>query len=225
MAESKQSYLNGAYYGPPVPPRDTYRSVGRSSSCCCCGPCCLLCNLVKFIVSIVIALGIVVLVLWLIFRPNDIKVHVDNASLTQFNYTTGTGSLSYNLSLAMSIRNPNKRISIYYDYLEAQASYDGFRFGYAPLLAFYQGRKSTAALDPAFQGAQVVTEDGVAETYARETGEGFYYVDVRVYAKLRLKVWVFKIRYNRPRIDCSLKLPAPGTAGSFEKTRCHVRHF
>lgn len=39
---------------------------------------------------------------------------VDDASLTQFSYTKSNYTLSYNLALNISIRNPNKRSSLEY---------------------------------------------------------------------------------------------------------------
>ena len=71
--------------------------------------------------------------------------------------------------------------------------------------------------------------DSVVTTYNREKGEGFFYVDVKVYTRMRLKVWVFKIRGFKPEFDCSLKLPAPTSSGSavstFERTKCDVHYF
>ncbi|KAG6522900.1 NDR1/HIN1-like protein 3 [Zingiber officinale] len=226
MADAKQQvHLNGAYYGPPVPPRNrSFRSVGRSSGCCC-GPCCLVCNLFKFLLSLVIALGVVILVLWLVFRPNQPKARVETASLTQFDLANST-TLSYNLSFDLTVRNPNRRMSFYYDRLEARAEYDGDRFGFTNLPTFYQGHKNTTVIRTIhFGGTQPMFGDSVDETYRRERSEGFYYIDVKVRAKMRVKVWIFKLRYNRPHIDCTLKLPVPGSGGVFESTGCDVHIF
>ncbi|URE31819.1 harpin-induced protein 1 domain containing protein [Musa troglodytarum] len=222
MASAKQGHLNGAYYGPPVPPPQSYHSVGSRSSC---GPCSLLCTLFKFIISIVIIVGIVALVLWLVFRPHEVKVYVGTASLAQFAFSSNSSNLQYNLSMDMSIRNPNKRISIYYDYVEARALYDGSRFAFDVLPTFYQGHKNTTVLYPAFQGTQLLLGDSVATTYSREKEEGFYYVHVKLYTRLRLKVWVLKIHYNKQKVDCSLKLPVPGSSAKFEGTKCDVDLF
>ncbi|KAG1331736.1 NDR1/HIN1-like protein 10 [Cocos nucifera] len=217
MADSKQGNLNGAYYGPPVPPQRDYRSVGRHSGC---GPCCLLCNLLKFIISIVIILGIIVLVLWLVFRPNQLKVYVDSASLTEFNLTTNN-NLQYDLNLTMSIRNPNKRIGIYYDYIEPRAYYDDERFAYTTVPPFYQGHKNTSMIYPVFQGQHLLSGNSVATTYNREKSEGYYYVDIKFYTRLRAKIGIFKIRYTKTKINCNLKLPVPGSSSAaFETTKC-----
>ncbi|ONK71324.1 uncharacterized protein A4U43_C04F7310 [Asparagus officinalis] len=220
--DPKQPNLNGAYYGPPIPPQpQSYNNIGRRSSC---GPCSCLCSLLKALISIIVILGIVVLVLWLVFRPNEIKVYVTSADLSQFNLTNNN-NLQYNLSLNMSIRNPNKRIGIYYDYMEARAIYDGSRFGYTNNLpTFYQGHKNTSDFFPVFQGQSLVFGDSLKGTYGREKGEGFYYVEVKVYMWIRLKVSIVKIR-AKPHVDCTLKLPVPGSGAKFEETSCDVDYF
>lgn len=222
--DPKQPQLNGAYYGPPIPPQASYANNGRRRSSC--GPCSCLWSLIKFLISIVVIVGIAVLVLWLVFRPNELKVYVTSASLTQFNLANNS-NLQYNLSLDMAFRNPNKHIGIYYDYIEARAIYDGSRFGFNQLPTFYQGHKNTTDLYPLFQGQGLVLGDSVRSTYDREKGEGFYYVDVKLYTRLRLKVTFLKIRV-RPEITCTLRLPVPGKGGSiavFEGTRCDVDYF
>ncbi|KAJ3707636.1 hypothetical protein LUZ61_011341 [Rhynchospora tenuis] len=214
----KQPQLNGAYYGPAIPPQRNYRSVGRSSGC---GPCCLFCTLFKFILSIVILLGIVVLVLWLVLRPNEIKVHATSASLKQF--TLSNGSLDYDLDVNISIRNPNRRIGLYYDYIEAQAYYDDSRFGFDnSLQTFYQGHKNTSYIEPVFKGKNALVGDSIASTYNKEKSDGYYNIEVKVRPKLRLKIWIFKIKHIKPKVSCDLKVPVPGTSGSFKETKCDV---
>lgn len=218
--------LNGAYYGPTIPPTRTHRSVGRRSSGCCCDPLgCLFCTLFKFVLSIVITLGILLLILWLVFRPNELKVYVEDATLTSFNLNNNS-TLNYNLSLAVSIRNPNRRISIYYDQLEATALYDGNRFGYdGSLPLFFQGHKNTTTVSPKFEG-QAVSLGAVSGTFEREKGEGNFYVQVKMNAKIRLKVRFVKVGHFKPKFNCNVKLPLPpakgGSPPAFERTRCDV---
>ncbi|XP_020080574.1 NDR1/HIN1-like protein 10 [Ananas comosus] len=211
MADAKQANLSGAYYGPPIPPQNTYRSVGRSSGC---NPCaCLFCTLFKLIFSIVVILGIIVLVVWLVIRPYGLKAHAESAALTQFALSS-SNTLDFNLTVDIAVRNRNKRIGIYYDYIESQAFYDGDRFGFELLPPFYQGHKTTSEIKPAFQGTQLMLGNSVSTTYNTEKGKGFYNVDVKVYTKLRLKIWIFKIHHVNPTIKCTLSLPVPSNTSS-----------
>ncbi|XP_058078938.1 NDR1/HIN1-like protein 10 [Magnolia sinica] len=224
MAEAKQVPLNGAYYGPPIPPQQTHHRRERGSGCC--GPCCLLSTLFKLIVTIIVVLGIATLIFWLIFRPSKMKVYVENATLTEFNLTDNN-ILRYNLALDVAIRNPNKRIGIYYDRLEARAYYEGERFGYNPLPAFYQGHKNTTNLHPVFSG-QIPISLGNSDVvdFNREKGEGFFSIDVKIYARIRFKVGSVKTRRFKPDFECELKVPLTKNGSSsavrFTGTKCDV---
>lgn len=221
----KGAHLNGAYYGPPIPPSRSYHRYGRSSSCCC-GPCCLLSAILKFIVSIVVILGIIVLVLWLVLRPAQIKVHVDNATLTQFNLTN-SNMLHYNLSLDISVRNPNRRVGIYYDRLEARAFFNGQRLNTVSLPTFYQGHKNTTMLYPTFNGQQllVLNADGTSK-FSQQRNDGSFEVEVKIYSRIRFRVWRIKTNRYTPDAECDLKIPlaADGGAGrdGFSRTRCDI---
>ncbi|KAL6005440.1 hypothetical protein ACLOJK_006007 [Asimina triloba] len=223
MAEVKQVPLNGAYYGPPIPPQQGgYRQHGRQRTGTCS---CLMSTFFKLVFSIIIALGVAVLVLWLIYRPHKMRVYVATAELSQFNLNGNT--LNYSLSLNVAIRNPNKRIGIYYDKLEARAYYEGERFGYSPLPTFYQGHKNTTNVFPVFTGqATVPFSNGDLETFNREKGEGFFYIDVKIDARIRYKVGSVKTRRYKPDFECDLRLPVPvnggSTAAAFSSTKCDV---
>ncbi|CAL1394959.1 unnamed protein product [Linum trigynum] len=213
MADTKQASapLNGAYYGPSIPPQQSYHSHGRRSGCGCCG--CLFSCLLKIIVTIVVILGVAALVFWLVVRPNKIKVHLTDATLTQFNHTPNSDNnlLRYNLALNVTVRNPNKRIGIYYDSIEARAFYRGQRFASVPLGPFYQGHKNTSVLSASMQGQNVIVlRGGDLADFNRESAEGVYTVDVRFYLRIRFKFGKIKTGRIKPRIECEMRLRPNG---------------
>ncbi|XP_051150633.1 NDR1/HIN1-like protein 3 [Andrographis paniculata] len=235
MGETRQPHLNGAYYGPsiPPPPRKSYHRPGRGGGGgCCCNPfsCCCSCLMncictcvFQILCTILVILGVVVFVLWLIFRPNAVKFYATNASLTEFSLE-GNNTLRYNLALNLTIRNPNKRIGIYYDRIEAEALYEGQRFGWDNLQTFYQGHKSTNNLTAEFSGTHVVPL-GAKEmsNYNGDRTSGVYDIDVKLKLRVRLKFWIVKSARWKPKIECDLKIPltSNGTAPqAFESKRC-----
>uniref|UniRef100_A0A2P2MTK6 Late embryogenesis abundant protein LEA-2 subgroup domain-containing protein n=1 Tax=Rhizophora mucronata TaxID=61149 RepID=A0A2P2MTK6_RHIMU len=218
MAE-KQPHLNGAYYGPAIPPPNNYHHHGRRSGCC---GCCLFNFLFKLIITVIVIIGIAILVLWLVFRPNKLKFHVTDATLTQFNFTTNN-KLQYNLALNITVRNPNKRIGIYYDRIDATAFYEDNRFGYAPLTPFYQGHKNTSFLEPVFQGSQLLLLDSEELTqYKQENASSVYSIDVKLYMRIRFKLGRLKTRKFKPEIECDLKVPLKSSGRIFQTTKCDV---
>ncbi|KAG9455042.1 hypothetical protein H6P81_007946 [Aristolochia fimbriata] len=221
----KQVPLNGAYYGPPIPPQPfpAHRRRRRATS--------FVLLLTQIIIAFVVAAGIAALVLWLVYRPTKMKVYVDKAALTQFNLTTNINNnnvLQYNLTLEMTLRNPNRRIGIYYDRLEAAAYYRGKRLRSTYLPTFYQGHKNTTRLFPAFAGGDFIPLSGSdVRRFERERSEGYFDVEVRIKARIRFKVGSVKTRRYRPDFECDLKLPLvvngaqPGFTFS-GRTKCDV---
>ncbi|XP_058087793.1 NDR1/HIN1-like protein 3 [Magnolia sinica] len=219
MADEKHASLNGAYYGPPIPPQQGHHWRDRRRGG-------LRTTLFNLIVAIIVVLGITTLVLWLVFRPSKMKVYVRSATLTEFDLITNN-TLHYNLTLDVVIRNPNKRIGIYYDRLEAKAYYEGERFAYSPLPAFYQGHKNTTNLRPVFVGdVPIRLENSDVVDFNREKGEGFFSIDVEIYARIRFKIGSVKTKRFKPDFECELKVPlttnGSSSAVGFIGTKCDV---
>jgi hypothetical protein len=179
--------------------------------------------LCSILVSLLVAAGVAVLVLYLLFKPKMITATVDSASLATFNLSSSTSTLTYDLAVAMTVRNPNKRVGLYYDGVEALALYRDQRFGYAPLDSFYQATESSTKLTPAFRGQQLLQGDATAAEFRSDQAGGTFAVDVALTAKLRVKVWgTFRVRGPKVKLICNLSVPAPGAsnASPFQSTDC-----
>ncbi|KAG6596610.1 NDR1/HIN1-like protein 10, partial [Cucurbita argyrosperma subsp. sororia] len=215
----KQPHLNGAFYGPSVPPpTKTYHRHGHGRGCACC----LLSTIIKLIIGIVVVVGIAVLILWLVFRPNKLRFDVTSAELTQFNFTGN--QLHYNLALNLTIRNPNKRIGVYYDAIEASSFYKDQRLNTQWLPPFYQGHKTTTVVTPQFNGQQLVLLGAQELTeFNAEKLAGVFNIDVKFRPRLRLKLGAVRIGKLKPKVNCELKVPLESSATSFtffQATRC-----
>nr|CAA68848.1 hin1 [Nicotiana tabacum] len=177
--------------------------------------------------TLLIILGVIALVLWLVLRPNKVKFYVTDATLTQFDLSTTNNTIFYDLALNMTIRNPNKRIGIYYDSIEARALYQGERFDSTNLEPFYQGHKNTSSLRPVFKGQSLVLlGDREKSNYNNEKNLGVYEMEVKLYMRIRLKVGWIKTHKIKPKIECDFKVPlgsnGRSSSANFEETRCHL---
>ncbi|KAK9170326.1 hypothetical protein Syun_002466 [Stephania yunnanensis] len=218
---AKQSGLNGAYYGPAIPPpAQSYHAYGRRSSGC--GPCCLVGLLCKIVVTIVVILGIAALVLWLVFRPNEVKFHVVNASLTRFDITPNN-TLRYDLALDVAVRNPNRKIGIYYDSIQANGYYHDIWFGSKWVDPFYQPKKNTTMLKPILSG-EIPLGGSIINEFDGEKRSGVFPIDVVVNLRVRLKFGSLKSKRIKPKINCDMKIPLKvnGSVTAFETKRCDV---
>lgn len=231
MSGKQQPHLNGAYYGPtvPPPPQHTYHRHGHhhGRSGCSCG-CSWFGTFLKILIAIIVVIGLAVLILWLLFRPNKVKFHVTDAKLTQFNLTGN--QLQYNLALNITVRNPNRRIGVYYDSIEAAAVYKGQRLQTQWLPPFYQGHKTTAVLSPAFAGQQLLLLAGQGLTeFNAEKLAGVYDIDVDLNLRIRLKFGAVRIGKFKPKVNCEFKVPLSSGGSSvpslFQSTGCDIDYW
>ncbi|KAK7345243.1 hypothetical protein VNO77_15837 [Canavalia gladiata] len=223
------SNLNGAYYGPSIPPPSrSYRGDSCCGGCfsCCCGCIfnCILGLICKILTVVIVLVGIVALLFWLMVRPNVLKFHVSDATLSKFSYDNNT--LFYDLAANVTIRNPNRRVGVYYDDIEALTLYQTVRFGYQTLGPFFQHPKNTTVLNPVFKSQQVIpfTSDQVSDMET-EKKSGVFSINLRLNLKVRFKIAFFKTRTVQPKILCALEVPlesrkGASSNGAFQETRC-----
>lgn len=228
MADVKQPQLNGAYYGPSITPAEQPRQRSHRGRKCCC---CLFSIIWKFLAAIIVLVVLAILIFWLIIQPHSFKFYVNEAKLTQFNYTTTTNTLHYNLLLNFTARNPNKKLSIYYDKVEGHAFYEGMRFDTTDVIptwknSFRQYTKSTDRMSGVFSGQQVMVfdKDQVSD-FEQDKKIGVFDIDVKLYFTIRFRLGDFIAGDTKARAKCELKLPLSSngtTVAAFEHTKCDV---
>ncbi|PKA51689.1 Putative syntaxin-24 [Apostasia shenzhenica] len=195
--------VNRPHYDRLAPPPEKSQHAGGEDS----GFCCFVFTLLKIAASIFLILFIIAIILWFVVNPKDVKVNVEDAALTQFNLA-GNNLLHYNLTVAVRLRNPNEKLGVYYDSVEARAVYNGSRFGSTNLPVFFQGHVNTTILRPAFQGSGFPLGEAAAETFEMEKATGIYNIDVQLRVKIRIKAGFLKIPAKK-EFDCWLKAPVP----------------
>ncbi|GAU45895.1 hypothetical protein TSUD_24970 [Trifolium subterraneum] len=191
--------------------------------CCCsrclcgCFNCCCRClcscigyffnYILSIICNIIIAVVIFAVLFWLIVHPNYIKFTITDASLTQFNFRNNN-TLHYDLSVNIMIRNPNRRVGIYYDNIEMLAFYKDVRFGSQTFGKFFQSHKNTSFLKAVFRGQKVIalSSDQIRELN-KGTKNGVYAIVVKVFLKARFKFGFFKTWEGNPKVGCDLQVP------------------
>ncbi|KAL1196943.1 NDR1/HIN1-like protein 3 [Cardamine amara subsp. amara] len=229
----RQPHLNGAYYGPSIPPpTKSSHSHGRRGGGCgclgkcfgCCG-CCILSVIFNILITLAVVIGIAALIIWLIFRPNAIKFHVTDAKLTQFSLDPND-NLQYNLDLNFTIRNPNRRIGVYYDQIEVRGYYGAQRFGVSNVPTFYQGHKNTTVVGTKLGGqGLVLLSRGERRDLDEDVKSQIYRIEAKLRLRVRFKFGLVKSWKFKPKIRCDLKVPlSSNTTGGFQfqRTKCDV---
>ena len=222
----KQPHLNGAYYGPAVPPAEPLHHRNRRERSCCC---CLFGIVWKLLVTIIVLVGLAVLIFYLVVQPRSFKFYVSEAKLTQFDYDNN--NLTYDLVLNFTARNPNKKLSIYYDDVEARAFYEGNWFHTTDVIthlnSFRQYKKSTNAMSGTFRGQHSLTLEGDdLSKYNEDKQNGVYNIYIRLYFRIRFRLGDVISNDYKPKVKCELRVPLSNFSGTttttFESTKCDV---
>ncbi|KAG6475754.1 NDR1/HIN1-like protein 1 [Zingiber officinale] len=160
-----------------------------------------------------------ILIIWLLLRHTKPEFYLQNASVQQFNLTAGdSNSLTAVLQVSLSSRNPNDRVGIYYDKLDAFAAYRGQQItGCTALPAGYQGHHAAAVWWPFLVGEGVPLAEYIAVAMERDAAAGLLLLDVKIEGRLRWKSGSWKYGHRHLHVDCPALISidhGTGTSGS-----------
>ncbi|MED6224960.1 yls9-like [Stylosanthes scabra] len=220
MADEKQPPLMNGGYGPLTPPPYNQH---RSRNCLCC--------FFKVLITLIILLGLASLISCLILRPRPLKFSVTNANLTQFNYNSDKKTLDYNLVLNFTARNPNKKLGLYYDYVEANAFYQDVWFSLIDVInwenSFRQSPKSTIEMSGVFKGQQVLflDESQRSQFDLEKNNHGVFNIFVGLDLKIRYKLGRMTVTKSKSKAKCPIKVALSGDGkivSPFEPIECDI---
>jgi len=184
---------------------------------------------VAVVIGLIIVAGVVLIIVIFGGPLRHVKISVEDASLTRFALVTAPTStaLAYNLTLALTVRNPNWAIGIKHDKpLEAAYSFDGQPFERVQVAdkGEKQGPRKTVVyhLASSSEGRGVALGNAGEAEFRKENATGLFEVEVAVTGKFK-----YTLRKTKCKIEatCPLKLQlaAPGaTSVVFQKVECEL---
>ncbi|XP_039007530.1 NDR1/HIN1-like protein 12 [Hibiscus syriacus] len=153
------------------------------------------CGLCLFI--FLLLLGITALTLWLIYRPHKPRFTVVSAAIYQLN-ATSQPFISTSMQFTIVTRNPNRRVSILYDKLQAYVLYKNQQI--TPPLdlpPLFHETKTTVAFSPVLGSATVPASVEVVNGLMMDETYGVVAMRVVVLGKLRWKAGAIKtVKYD-----------------------------
>ncbi|KAK8587273.1 hypothetical protein V6N13_086267 [Hibiscus sabdariffa] len=168
-----------------------------------------------------------IFLIWLTLHPSKPRFSLTQADIYQFNLTRPS-LLNSSIQLTLLSQNPNKRVGIYYDELQAYASYKGQQITvdtYIP--PFYQGHEETNLLTAFLQGDALPVAPSFGYEVGRDQSAGRMVLSLKVIGKLRWKVGTWVSGRYRFNVNCvSVMAFGPNAApispfiGSSRGTQC-----
>ncbi|KAL5986785.1 hypothetical protein ACLOJK_015118 [Asimina triloba] len=214
-------------YRPPIY-RPTPQPKRRRGNRCCL--CCIWSTI--FILSVVLLAAIAACILYVLYRPHAPAFSVTSLRFSSFNLTSST--LNSHLNLSISARNPNKNLVFFYDPITVSIFSGGVDIGDGSFPAFVHDKKNLTVMrtSVATAGPRDLDPDAVTSVGAGAKKKGGLPVEIRMDAKLKVKMGGLKTKKVRVRVNCGGisaaipkgKSPASATsAADSETTKCKVK--
>jgi hypothetical protein len=152
------------------------------------------------IVLIVIVL-LVILIVYLALHPQKPLFNVQDATVRELNLTEGL--LTSSLQFSIVSHNPNDNIGIYYDSLNAYASYQNQQITpICSLSPFYQGTNCFNVLSPILYGNSISLASFVANDLIYDTQKGLLSLTLTMYGRIRWKVGSWTSGHYHLNVNC-----------------------
>ncbi|XP_077240058.1 NDR1/HIN1-like protein 26 [Tasmannia lanceolata] len=180
-------YQNHPLY-PPPPPYNSNRNL-------------ILRRLITIAVSIFIIIIAITFIFWLILRPTLPDFSITSASVSPIN-TSSSSQLTANWDLTFSVRNPNKKMNIYYDQIDASVFYGSDFISLTSLPPFYQSKENITTVRARLAADSAYIGDGVVSDIAGERSHGAVSFNFKVIAWVRFRSGAWRTRKRILKVFC-----------------------
>ncbi|XP_068651412.1 NDR1/HIN1-like protein 26 [Aristolochia californica] len=159
-------------------------------------------KLFYIISTLVLSLLFLVFIVWLILRPSKPHFYLKESDLYQLNLSA-PHLLNSTIQITLVSKNPNQRVGIYYDRLQAYASYKGQQITVdAPLPPFYQNHEESNILSALLSGNWVPVAPSFGYEVNRDQLEGKMILNLKLNGQLRWKVGSWVSGHYHFNVDC-----------------------
>ncbi|KAK6138465.1 hypothetical protein DH2020_027785 [Rehmannia glutinosa] len=170
-----------------------------------------------FVIGLVIIFGTVTFIVWLVLRPQLPEFRVDSFSVS--NFTLGNNSLiSFTSEIRLTARNPNKKMSLAYDHIEAVIFYKSDSLSETTVPPFSQDTKNETSLTANFAAAGSFVDKSVMDGINGERGKnGNVDFNLRMLSRVRFEAKAWRTRNRFLKVFCGdlvVGIPADGRPGA-----------
>ncbi|OIW04423.1 hypothetical protein TanjilG_32615 [Lupinus angustifolius] len=178
-----------------------YSKPPKKRRSCCCR---FFCWFISILLILIVAIGITIGILYLVFRPKIPKYSVDELRVTNFDsYTNNSLSVTFNVTI--TARNPNKKIGIdYRGGSHISAWYNDTKLCEGSLPKFYQGHRNITVLSIPLSG-QTQDASGLQNSLQQQLQQnGNVTLNLKVKQPVRIKLGKLKIFKINFKVRCKL---------------------
>lgn len=174
------------------------------------------------LLTLLIIVGIVVLIIWLVLRPHKMSYSIENSSIHDYNLTNNN-HLNANFKFTLRAYNPNKRVSIYYDYIEVKLFFNSQPIAFNNIVEpFYQPHRNVTHLNVSLPVNDVAIYGDIARDFKTQRSGGEVEVEMKIKAKIRFKVGAWKSGHRKLKILCTPRVNFSNSRKNSKSFPCDV---
>ncbi|KAA8544330.1 hypothetical protein F0562_022341 [Nyssa sinensis] len=158
-------------------------------------------RLFAILIASFIITGTVVFIIWLVLRPRLPEFRVDSVSLSNFNVSPSS-QITGNWDVRFTVRNPNHKITLYYDRIEASVYYKSQPLSDTTMPPFVQDTKNETAVRATFAASSTYVDGWVVNAINQDRTRGRVGFNVRLFSRVRFKAGAWRARRRFLRVYC-----------------------
>lgn len=171
------------------------------------------------ILALIVLVGLVVLIIWLVVKPKGLAYDIEDGSIHGFGLSNN--HLNATFHFVLRAYNPNRKVSIYYDSMEVSVAYDDQTMASNGVQPFFQRHRNVTRLEVQLVAQSLLLSGPVSKDLHLDRSSGKVELEVRVKARIRFKVGIWKSKHRTLRVFC---LPEVHFSShkDFERTKCEI---
>ncbi|KAL8210215.1 hypothetical protein R6Q57_006947 [Mikania cordata] len=162
------------------------------------------------LIGSILITGIIIFIMWLVLRPQIPQFRVETLTLSNFNISTNS-LISGNWDARFTARNPNSKITLYYNQIEAAIFYKSDSISETTVPPFVQGTKNETTLRATFASLTAYLDD--RDSINGERNRGAVNFNLRMMTRVRFQAGSWWARRRILRVYCP-NLPVGVSANS-----------
>lgn len=168
-------------------------------------------------IGLLVIIAAVTFIVWLVLRPQFPEFRVDSLSLT--NLTLGnTSVVSFSSEVRLTVRNPNKKMTLEYDDIQASINYKSLSISQTRVGPFSQGKKNDTSLTANFAAVGSVANKPLVDGMNNEIrNNGNVELNLSMLSRVKFKAKAWRTWGRRLRVFCGdlrVSIPNNGQPGT-----------
>ncbi|XP_038900422.1 uncharacterized protein At1g08160 [Benincasa hispida] len=171
--------------------------------------------LIAGIIVVFIITAVILFIIWLVLRPQLPEFRVDSFQVT--NFSTASQSLSASWFIGFSVFNPNKKMTVSYDFIESTVFYNNEFLSQTRVPPFTQDKRTQSVVNASLSSLTAYIEASTVNKINDDRRRGTVKFNVGVSAGVRFRAGWWKTRRRLLRVLCedlAVGLSSSNSSGS-----------